>query len=653
MNDFESMTGTEAEAYVGHLRETFTVARILDAGTLGDICVGDGKTHTPIPGEKFWETHSACERCAACQALAEKTQKTKLEFVGNEIWQVWARYVEVDGKPFVLELIDRLDDDCIADFDGKSRLLTKLSGRYEELYRDVLTGTYNRRFYEERMRHEAAVAGVAMMDIDDFKLYNDIYGHGAGDAVLAAVTAEMKKGIRKTDKLVRFGGDEFLLVMPGVPDELFYDALRDICRRVNGLQVKDYGGLRLSVSIGGTMCHDELVEEAVARADKLMYRAKQRKNTLVTDRDTAPVSDENEKQLILIVDDAEINREILARILHDDFRIMTATGGEECISTLEKYGTAVAIVLLDIIMPGTDGFDVLEYMSERRLLDDIPVVAITGDTSDVSVKRAYEMGVTDHISRPFDARIVRRRVNNTVRLYAKQRRLISLITTEVTERDRNGNFLFGLMAQLESHRCGTVGAPVFRIREITRLLLEQLAKEGDMYRFDSRDVSLICKASMMHDIGEVGIKRKILRKPGALSAEEYEEVKKHPLIAADMIERLPEFRDEPLFRWVYQICRWHHERYDGGGYPDGLRGDEIPFAAQVVSIADTFDALTSDRPYRKAMTPEIAMRMIRDGACGAFSPMLVGALGAVYRQIPDAALWKTFSSVDAGAGDVG
>jgi len=632
------MTKEEIKKQIEALGGVFSHVRLLDMQTLMRLCADKlekpAHTHASGVGEDkpFWEHHENCGECIACRALREKTQKSKLEFADDALWQVHARYVEVDGEPCVLKMIGRLDGECLPSSSGENAapLFPYQSHRESEFYRDVITGAYNRRYYEEKIRHEKTVGGVAMIDLDNFKLYNDIYGHDAGDAVLAAATAEMRACIRKTDKLIRYGGDEFLLVIPGIPETIFARTLQTICDKVSGLRIKGYSGIQISVSIGGVMCRGEKTEEAASRADGLMYRAKTRKNTVVTEMDAARSEEEPAKPVSLIVHRDETIREMLVSIMQGDSTAIMAESSDECISTLEKYGSTLSLVLLDIEMERESDFEILSYMSVHRLLDDVPVIAISyPDTDEECIRRAYEMGITDNIVYPFDAQEVYRRMSNAIRLYAKQRQLITLITRRMAERDRGTRFLVALAAQVSDFRCGIDSTDIFRIGQVTRMFLEYMSENYEDWHIDSRDVALICSMSLLHDLGKIGVRRSILQKAGPLTKEEYEEVKKHTIIGGELVRKLSDFRDEPVYRWAYQACRWHHERYDGKGYPDGLCGDEIPKAAQIIALADVYDALLTNRSYRRATDSDTAIDMILAGECGAFNPLLLSALSAL------------------------
>lgn len=329
------------------------------------------------------------------------------------------------------------------------------------------------------------------------------------------------------------------------------------------------------------------------------------------------------RQKILVVDDSEINRSILADMLGDEFEILEAEDGAEAVAELRNYGTDIDLVLLDIVMPKMDGFDVLAMMNKYHWIEEVPVIMISAENASSYVERAYELGVTDYISRPFDSLVVRRRVVNTIMLYAKQKKLIDLVTDQIYERQKSSSLMINILSHIVELRNEESGLHVLHINTMTELLLNRLIQKGNPYHLNRSDVYLISTASSLHDIGKIDIPEKILNKPGKLTAEEFEIMKRHSLIGASMLEKLSVYQDEPLIRVAYEICRWHHERYDGRGYPDGLKGEEIPISAQVVSLADVYDALTSDRVYKKAYTHEKAVQMILNGECGAFSPLLL------------------------------
>ena len=636
MKDYK-MTGQQAEERMLQYEKVFSVVRLLDAETILNAAKGKNQN---ISAElcrcfDFWETEKRCSNCVFMKALEEKNKKTKLEFRENNVYQVTAHYVEVDGKPKVMELIQYLDEADIVDIDGSERLFTKLNGFQDELYRDVLTGIYNRRYYEDQLRKQILPAGIAMIDLDDFKLYNDTCGHNAGDLALTTVAGVIRGMIRwTTDILIRYGGDEFLLVMPGVKEEDFAQKLRQIQNEVHSKEVPGFSRLQLSVSIGGVLSEEHKIENAVEMADKLMYRAKNHKNTVVTAVNSQMAGpngvfqEDSEKirQQILIVDDSELNREILSEMLHTDFRILEAADGAQALEMLQQQGTGISLVLLDIIMPVLDGFGVLSYMAREHIIEDIPVIMISSDDSEKNIRRAYELGVSDYISRPFDAKIVYQRVFNTIKLYAKQRRLITLVTDQIYEKEKSSRMMVSILSQIVEFRNGESGLHVRHINILTEMLLDRLMQKTGRYHLNWNEQYLITLASSLHDIGKIGIDEKILNKPGRLTAEEFEEMKKHTVIGEEILCSLELYQNELLVKVAREICRWHHERYDGRGYPDGLKGEEIPISAQVVSLADVYDALVSDRVYKKAYSHEKAIQMILNGECGVFNPLLLECL---------------------------
>ena len=631
MNKQDQMTMQEAERKMESLREVFQVVRLVDGKMLMDRekRINAGDLSETCQCYSFWKKDKECENCSSLLALKEQTQKIKFEFLDLQVFQVILRYVEIDGRPYVMEMIQNLDESIQIDQEGYDKLISKLSGYNEKLYTDVMTGIYNRRFFEEKIKNMEDEAGIAVIDLDDFKLHNDTYGHSAGDAALITTANIIKKYIRKTDILIRYGGDEFLLILPSIKKHIFEDKLKLIREKIHDTIVPKYEKMQLSVSIGGAIFREGNIEDAIASADRQMYIAKNYKNMVVTEWDeNGKKKEENSaseklKQQILIVDDSEINREILKEILKEDYRILEAANGEECLEQLERYGTGISLVLLDIVMPEMDGFEVLAAMNQNHWIEDIPVIMISSEDSDSYIRRAYEMGVSDYISRPFDAKIVYQRVLNMIKLYAKQRRLIHLVTRQIYEKERNNRMMIGILSQIVEFRNGESGLHVIHINLITQLLLEQLVKKTGKYQLSWEDRLLIATASALHDIGKIGIDEKILNKPGKLTKEEFEIMKTHTLIGAQMLDNLDMYRNEKLLKLAHEICRWHHERYDGKGYPDGLVGEEIPISAQVVSLADVYDALVSERVYKKAFSHEKALEMIQNGECGTFNPLLL------------------------------
>ena len=623
MNKQDQMTMQEAERKMESLREVFQVVRLVDGEMLMDRekRINAGDLSETCQCYSFWKKDKECENCSSLLALKEQTQKIKFEFLDLQVFQVISRYVEIDGRPYVMEMIQNLDESIQIDQEGYDKLISKLSGYNEKLYTDVLTGIYNRRFFEKKIKNMEDEAGIAVIDLDDFKLHNDTYGHSAGDAALITTANIIKKYIRKTDILIRYGGDEFLLILPSIKKHIFEDKLKLIREKIHDTVVPKYEKMQLSVSIGGAIFREGNIEDAIASADRQMYIAKNYKNMVVTEWDeNGKKKEENSaseklKQQILIVDDSEINREILKEILKEDYRILEAANGEECLEQLERSGTGISLVLLDIVMPEMDGFEVLAAMNQNHWIEDIPVIMNSSEDSD--------MGVSDYISRPFDAKIVYQRVLNMIKLYAKQRRLIHLVTRQIYEKERNNRMMIGILSQIVEFRNGESGLHVIHINLITQLLLEQLVKKTGKYQLSWEDRLLIATASALHDIGKIGIDEKILNKPGKLTKEEFEIMKTHTLIGAQMLDNLDMYRNEKLLKLAHEICRWHHERYDGKGYPDGLVGEEIPISAQVVSLADVYDALVSERVYKKAFSHEKALEMIQNGECGTFNPLLL------------------------------
>lgn len=531
------------------------------------------------------------------------------------------RPLKVEGEPHVLLMVRPIDEQEAAEEDL--------------VYTDVLTNVRNRRYYEEKLRSTRVNAGVAVIDLDDFRVFNDTCGRHAGDLALGAVATAMRSGIRSTDELVRYGCDKFVVVMPNIPSDDFTRRLHQVSDAVRSTIIPGHEYVSLTACVGGVRIHGETVDEGVGRAAQLLSRAKAKAGTVVTDADSIEAF-QSEKPLVLIVDDSEMNRVILNEMLKDEYCILEADNGRAALDMVDRYGDELSLVLLDIIMPGISGFEVLADLSRRSGIDNLPVIMISSEDSDDMVLRAYELGASDYINRPFDSRVVRRRVSNTIRLYAKQRRLTNLLSQQYNERVKNSRMLIDIMAGVMELRNGESGRHVTNIEKLTELLLGCLVQRSGTVSLDNEERSTIALASALHDIGKMSIDDAILNKPGRLTPEEFEIMKTHTTIGADMLLKLGSHHaGNALMEYAYQIARWHHERWDGKGYPDGLKGDDIPIAAQVVSVADVYDALTSVRVYKDAIPHKEAIQMILDGKCGTFNPLLLDCLLEVQDRIAE------------------
>ena len=432
MNQNVKITRQQAEEEAKMLENVFDVVRFLE-GDFFEQMQDDPRIGVKIgmcQCYDFWKKNKPCENCTSMKAYAEKKQKTKLEFLDADVFLVISRYLEIDDEACVMELVKHLENDTLIDTDGRDKLVGKLKGYQDKLYIDPVTGVYNRRYFEDEIRNMQNSAGVAMIDLDDFKLYNDIYGHDMGDQVLCIVADVIKNCIRKTDKLIRYGGDEFLLILSDMVRGTLRGKLLQIQEAIENATIPNCSRLKLTASIGGVISEDGQIDEAIAKADQLMYKAKDHKAQVITECDKTIFKKEKiqNKPKILIVDDSEFNRAILKEILEETYEIIEADGGNEALHKIDEYGMKISLVLLDIIMREKDGFEVLKYMEEERLISDIPVIIISSEDSANYIRRAYEMGVSDYINRPFDANIVYQRVSNTVKLYAKQRRLMAMVT---------------------------------------------------------------------------------------------------------------------------------------------------------------------------------------------------------------------------------
>ena len=333
----------------------------------------------------------------------------------------------------------------------------------------------------------------------------------------------------------------------------------------------------------------------------------------------------DKRQKILIVDDSEFNRDMLKEILGETYNYLEAENGNQAIQMIgENIG--IDLMLLDINMPQMNGFEVLEIMKRSQCIEETPVIMISSEDAVDTMRKAYELGITDYITRPFDSVIVKKRVQNTLGLYMKQKHLINVVYDQVYEKEENNNIMIRILSNVLGSRNSESREHILHIKTATELMLRQLVKITNAYPMTEADISLITTASSLHDIGKIRIPEEILNKPGRLTDEEFRIMKTHSELGADMIQDMHFPKDNSLVRASWEICRWHHERWDGKGYPDGLKGEEIPISAQVVSIVDVYDALTSERCYKKAFDHDTAIKMILDGQCGQFNPILLKCL---------------------------
>lgn len=350
----------------------------------------------------------------------------------------------------------------------------------------------------------------------------------------------------------------------------------------------------------------------------------------------------DQKLKILIVDDSELNREILTDILESQYDIIEAENGKMAVEILEKRLSEIVIVMLDLVMPEMDGIQVLTMMNEKGWINDVPVVMISSESSPSAMDKAYDLGITDYITRPFDTKTVQRRVMNTIALYSKQKKLVKIVAQQIYEREKTNSMMINILSHIVEFRNGESGLHVIHIKTATSLLLSALSEKYPELNLDRDRINLISMASALHDIGKIVIPEHILNKPGRFTPEEFEIMKKHSAAGADILKEFNS-NGNPLIEVAYEICRWHHERFDGRGYPDGLKGSEIPISAQVVAIADVYDALTSERCYKAAIPHEEALQMIADGKCGTFDPLMIDCLMSVAERLKETLSQNTIS----------
>ena len=609
-----AMTRQQAEQEMEQLRKVFPSVRMLTAEQVQ-------------AGEALGD--------AARQALEEKTTHSRMEYRGQELYEVTALFAQVEGTPCVLELERRLDRIMLLDPEESEQLFNNLAEYRGKLYRDAVTGAYNERYYQEKYRSRILTAGVAVLRVDDFKAANDVYGRYAGNSVLETVAGVLRRNLGEKDRLIRRGEDRLLLLLPEVGQSDFGQKLEHLRLQLAAAGVPGYSHLHISVSIGGVWIRDGEVSAAVEHAERLATYAQMQKNTVITEQQpertaAAPV---HRRQSVLIVDDSELNRKMLGQMLGSRFDIAEAASGEACLQLLEQNATGISIVLLDIHMPGIDGFTVLEEMNQKNLLEQIPVIMISSEDTVDAVRRAFDLGASDYISRPFDAKVVYQRIINTIQLYAKQRRLNAMAADLAFEKERASRMMIGILSQVVEKRNGESRDHVQRVAQLTSMLLAGLAQKTDRYPLTREMRRTIATAAALHDIGKMEICEDLLHKEGPLTEAERRTLQSHTLLGAQMLEEQPECRDDAFARTAYNICRWHHERYDGGGYPDGLQGEQIPIEAQVVGLADVYERLVSRPVDGRARTHSEVVQMICTGVCGAFNPLLLDCLQDMEAEI--------------------
>lgn len=329
---------------------------------------------------------------------------------------------------------------------------------------------------------------------------------------------------------------------------------------------------------------------------------------------------------ILIIDDSKINHEILKNIINSNYEILEAYNGQEGLDIIQRNKDEITLILLDLVMPVMGGIDVLTSLQQTATADEIPVMIISSETNTEQISRVYDLGAIDFIQRPFIPEIVMRRIRNTIALYSKKRNLEKFVLKQFFEKERNNQTMIEVLANIVEFRNGESGSHVVNIHALTNVILHTLKNLVPQYNLSSEMITEISNASALHDIGKISIPSEILNKPGRLTDDEFNKMKTHSTEGASILNNTDACEKSAFLKTAHDICRWHHERWDGKGYPDGLIGDEIPISAQVVALADVYDALTSKRCYKDAIPHDKAIDMILNGDCGKFNPHLMECL---------------------------
>lgn len=559
--------------------------------------------------------------------LNEKKASSVLEFGKEKAYLIMARSIEVDKEPMVLEVVSTLENQSVIN--------QKHLFKEKDYYRDQSTGIYNQLYYEELEKFNRRQAGMALVEINSInqKDHSEMDEH-----ILQTIAKILLRNSRGNDRVIRYRKNQFLLILEGINEGNLEDKLVRIREEVHLAILpkggKDHASLAMSALISNYRTRACCVE----KLERFIAYAKDQMNRLYFEwhqEDRLPMFTMNyqEKPWILIVDDNEMNGMILESFLEKDYRISQARNGKEALRIIEKNNKKLSLVLLDIMMPELDGIEVLKIMARHQWLEDVPAIMISAQGNDRVVERCFDLGASDYIQKPFSNGIVLKRVRNILSLYQKQKKLREEIRNKIEEKNRNSYILTNILSQVVEYRNGESGPHVMHVEQITKILLNRLYEISDAYPLSEEARNQISSASALHDIGKMGIDEAILNKPGKLTDQEFEIMKTHTVIGANMVDNLDAFKEEPLAHYLHDICRWHHEKWDGRGYPDGLKGDEIPISAQVVSLADVYDALVSDRVYKKAYSHPKAMEMILNGECGAFNPILLTCLKDCHNSI--------------------
>lgn len=639
-------TQAEADELVEQLKNVFTVVRILKADEVGGLSMlGDGSGGFCRCFD-FWGKKSPCINCISARTLKDKTDRSKIEVADGEFFQVFCKYLNIEGKPHVLEVLKNISDLNIEPDDFR-QLGDKLLNIEDTLYTDSLTGCHNRAYYDQRELKVLDNCGVALVDLDNLKDINDVYGHAAGDEALRAIGSALLKNVRSDDAVIRYGGDEFIMILPNISKESFYTKLEKIRKEIATTVLHEHNKARLSVSAGAVICNGSTLQASVKKADKLMYDAKKVKNRVIVDwlsnKDNVDKVDDKNKLFVLIVDDSDINRFLLKSMLEHKYKILEASDGKQAIEVIEDYRQNISLILLDIEMPNMGGFEYLNYLKKNEYLNDIPVIMISSDNNEDVILRSYELGAIDFITRPYNAKIVEQRVDNISRLFLKQRKFKTEIRKQLNKSDEENKMLSIIYSYAIKYRNEESGIHVLHVEQLTEAILNELIKISD-YKFTDEQIKNIVTASGMHDIGKIGVRAAILNRHD-LTAKEEEEYETHTLIGAEILESMTFYKDEELVKYAYNICRWHHERYDGSGFPDGLKGDQIPIEAQVVGIANAYDSYLAQYDFEQSAHDKVVDKIAK-GKGTKFNPILVDCILNTKEAL------KTIYEIDNNSGGV-
>ncbi len=664
------MTTAEAYAFIKQMEQIYDSVRLVDTMNQSLIIVQEDGTllRESIPCFAAWGNESRCESCVAAKTFATKKKLENYKLMNGEIYHVLTTPFVLNDRECVLELLLNESDNQTIEAVGRGQMIEMINGLNKRMYTDALTGVYNRKYYEEHLFTLKDECAIALIDLDDFGSVNQAFGHSVGDAALRAVANVIKHFTRESDVLIRYGGDEFLLAFHEIPKETFVSKMNSIREKIAGLILPEEPAARLSISIGCAY-RGESSDVSFEQASQQLGIAKNNRNSVVIDdicmelegkKTVAPMVEKNYSDGLLVKQPGDM-QEIIRLFCRDYdglFKLDISNGRRTIYQSAGAYAgwlragenmgydefrkafaeqfmfaeerdamlrhtsidalrermaeDEVFFENIRVVKNGCEQFYQIKFVRDPYDSNILIVGGHSVDSSTRSELRAWEERQTENAKETLLAKIVSER---TEELVAKNKQL-KAINEDIV--DAVGNIVEARDAESGEH--------IRRVKGFTRILAECVRKEYAEYHLTEDDVNIIVSASALHDVGKIMIPDSILLKPGRLTPEEFDVIKTHSQKGCEILKKTSFGWSEEYLRTAMEICLCHHEKYDGRGYPNGLVGDKIPISAQIVSIADCYDALTTQRVYKAAIPCDEAYRMITNGECGAFSEKILHCL---------------------------